>query len=243
MNFDKMRKEAFRRLKISREKADEGLQFEIAIQTQDSKCRAQMQKDLEIYPLYDGVAMWMDDGAGLAKYFPKDMERVALLLRLGHEELPIFRFEGGITERSKKAFISNRKELGKVRKVIMRYSTKRGDYVTTVVGEKGVLLLDGFSTGYGGEGPHGLIWLLEQGGIAVNGEYFGRNILGAGPEKGVDVYTLSAGALPCTECENGLMIRAPEKDKPFDEKTFGGEGFWEAWECDSCGRVYHEPFD
>jgi len=77
----------------------------------------------------------------------------------------------------------------------------------------------------------------------VNGEYFGRNILGSGPEKGVNVYTLSAGTVPCTECEDGLMVRAPEKDKPFDKKTFGGEGFWEAWECDSCGRVYHEPFD
>lgn len=83
IDFDKVRDEAFRRLKEDRKRADVDLQWKIGEQIENRACLVQVLRDLGIYPLWDGVAMWMDKKAGLAHYCPEDMERVAKVLGLG----------------------------------------------------------------------------------------------------------------------------------------------------------------
>jgi len=82
IDFDKARDEAFGRLKKDRKKADVDLQWSVAEQIKNNACLVQALRDLGIYPLWDAVAMWMDKNAGLARYCPEDMERVARLLGL-----------------------------------------------------------------------------------------------------------------------------------------------------------------
>lgn len=47
----------------------------------------------------------------------------------------------------------------------------------------------------------------------------------------------------CKDCHTGIMRRNEKKDYSFSKDTLNGEGFWECWECDSCGREDFEPFD
>lgn len=87
MDFDKARDEAFKRLREERDNGRplmciSGLRSSIIAQLTSYPCLVQVSRDLNVYPLYDAVAMWMDKKAGLARYFPEDMKRVANLLEL-----------------------------------------------------------------------------------------------------------------------------------------------------------------
>lgn len=73
-------------------------------------------------------------------------------------------FPAGVTEYSKEQFLKYRDELGEIIKVEIAKIDEL-EYTTRIHGTKAILILDGFSFGYGGEGPHGLIWLLKQCGL------------------------------------------------------------------------------
>jgi len=75
--------------------------------------------------------------------------------------MKVFRQErAGITELSKRYVNEHLAEIGEVEQVKI-YVDEQGDYITEIVGSEGVIIVDGFSWGYGGEGPHGLLWLLR----------------------------------------------------------------------------------
>lgn len=91
-----------------------------------------------------------------------------------HESLGITHLHGegdhGYTEASKRFFERYRSEVPNPTEVVLHYE---GDddwtFVTYVVDESGVALaMFGFAWGYGGEGPRGLAWLLEQIGWTVD---------------------------------------------------------------------------
>jgi len=82
IDFDKARDKAFGKLKTDRKKASLDSAILIDRDIKDAMCARQVRVDLAIYPLWDAVAMWMDKNAGLARYFPEDMERVARRLEL-----------------------------------------------------------------------------------------------------------------------------------------------------------------
>jgi len=71
----------------------------------------------------------------------------------------------GVTEISKNEFERNKNRLGEIKEVRVEGATGKSDTIVKVIGTKAVLWLDGFAVGYMGEGPHGLIWLLEQVGV------------------------------------------------------------------------------
>jgi hypothetical protein len=76
------------------------------------------------------------------------------------EDKKVFRqARAGITIHSKRYVEEHIAEIGKVEQVKIRQED--GDYITEIVGSEGVIIVDGFSWGYGGEGPHGLLWLLK----------------------------------------------------------------------------------
>ena len=69
----------------------------------------------------------------------------------------------GVTVTSKEEFTRLRLELGEIKKVVVKnLVTNPVDTETIVVGSEAHLHLDGFSMGYRGEGPHGMIWLLKE---------------------------------------------------------------------------------
>jgi len=72
-------------------------------------------------------------------------------------------FPAGVTEYSKEQFLKYRGELGRIIKVVIMEISD--EFSTYIHGSEAILVLDGFSFGYRGEGPHGLIWLLEQCGM------------------------------------------------------------------------------
>lgn len=75
--------------------------------------------------------------------------------------MKLFRQErAGITELSKKYVDEHLPEIGEVKYVLI-YVEDNGDYITEIRGSEGMIVVDGFSWGYGGEGPHGLLWLLR----------------------------------------------------------------------------------
>lgn len=80
---------------------------------------------------------------------------------------------GGVTIISKNEFIRLQDTVGKVECVVVtnlvfKPSDDASEYLypvdveTIVIGNKARLHLDGFAMGYLGEGPRGLIWLLDQ---------------------------------------------------------------------------------
>ena len=66
----------------------------------------------------------------------------------------------GITEESKKFVQKNLRKVGEVIEVAVQYDKENCFYRTTIVGEKKDIEVTGFSVGYCGEGPSGMIWLL-----------------------------------------------------------------------------------
>jgi len=75
--------------------------------------------------------------------------------------MKVFRQErAGITELSKRYVNEHLAEIGEV-EAVKTYVDERGDYITEIVGSEGKIIVDGFSWGYCGEGPHGLLWLLR----------------------------------------------------------------------------------
>ena len=76
----------------------------------------------------------------------------------------------GITELSKKYVNEHLPEIGRILTVKIHVD-ENGDYITEIAGSEGTIIVDGFAWGYGGEGPHGLLWLLKDklgGGDEVN---------------------------------------------------------------------------
>lgn len=73
------------------------------------------------------------------------------------------RASGGVTERSKQAFLGHMREVEfQVERVALAYVTDPAwDFLVYLIDAGGrALVYDGFSWGYGGEGPAGLRWLL-----------------------------------------------------------------------------------
>ena len=66
----------------------------------------------------------------------------------------------GITELSKKFAEEHLPKIGTVSEVFC-YINSDGDSITIIRGSEGTIIVDGFTWGYGGEGPHGLLWLLS----------------------------------------------------------------------------------
>ena len=65
------------------------------------------------------------------------------------------------TEKSKKFVTQNILKLGSVTQVSMYVEQDKSVFNTWIYGTKGILVTDGFSIGYNGEGPHGFEWLLK----------------------------------------------------------------------------------
>ncbi len=72
--------------------------------------------------------------------------------------------ESGATDDSKAIFEAYHDQVGAPKIVVLAYVTEPGwEFLTYVVGEGNqAICLDGFAWGFGGSGPHGLKWLLEQ---------------------------------------------------------------------------------
>ena len=66
----------------------------------------------------------------------------------------------GITELSKKFVEEHLPKIGTVSGASCRINSD-GDSITSIRGSEGTIEVDGFSWGYAGEGPHGLLWLLK----------------------------------------------------------------------------------
>ena len=67
-----------------------------------------------------------------------------------------------ITERSKRSFEDYQYELGEIQMVSISWDKEYLEYTTIVQGEFESITLTGFSIGYKGEGPSGLMWLLDR---------------------------------------------------------------------------------
>jgi len=70
----------------------------------------------------------------------------------------------GYTSESKQYVKRYLKRIGRIQSVLCE-STKIvgvGEYTTTITGENGTMKLSGFNCGYRGEGPHGLLWLMNE---------------------------------------------------------------------------------
>jgi len=70
----------------------------------------------------------------------------------------------GITEMSVEFVKKNLERLGRPQSVVITKVASL-DWVTEIVGSRGEIVTDGFSTGYSGEGPTGLRTVLELLGI------------------------------------------------------------------------------
>lgn len=68
----------------------------------------------------------------------------------------------GITERSKTQFSEYKNDLGVIHTVEIEWDKDTLDYHTIIQAENDRLHFSGFSIGYSGEGPEGLIWLLDE---------------------------------------------------------------------------------
>ena len=76
----------------------------------------------------------------------------------------------GITQKSKEYVTQYLPKIGTVQSVEIHWDKENIDYTTTITGTTGTINVTGFSIGYGGEGPHGLAWLLETLKVPVNAE-------------------------------------------------------------------------
>lgn len=65
------------------------------------------------------------------------------------------------TVRSKKYVTQHINKLGSVSQVSIYIEQDKAAFNTWIHGTKGILITDGFSIGYAGEGPHGFEWLLK----------------------------------------------------------------------------------
>jgi hypothetical protein len=66
----------------------------------------------------------------------------------------------GITEESKEYVRKHLKLIGAVEKVELRRLPRSAE--TRIIGRDGTITVDGFEWGYHGEGPKGLLWLLNE---------------------------------------------------------------------------------
>lgn len=67
----------------------------------------------------------------------------------------------GVTELSKKFVEKHLREIGRLRHVMCCGFPEVVEYLTCITGDEGRIVVDGFAWGYGGTGPHGLLWLLK----------------------------------------------------------------------------------
>lgn len=67
----------------------------------------------------------------------------------------------GITEESKKFVLRYLDKIGKTREIGIKWDKEKIEYITTIIGTTGRIIVDGFSIGYNGEGSNGLEWLLD----------------------------------------------------------------------------------
>jgi len=74
----------------------------------------------------------------------------------------------GVTEESKKFVEKHLKYVGKPSKVILKYDKHHEEFHTIICGTECAIDVDGFAWGYGGEGPHGLLWLLHKLGMTIH---------------------------------------------------------------------------
>lgn len=83
MNFEKAREQALERLKTERRKATPFEQALVAahavLYVAEPSIWYQLDYDLSTYPLYDALAMWLDEESGLAAAVPEMMAHVARL--------------------------------------------------------------------------------------------------------------------------------------------------------------------
>lgn len=87
MNLKQAREKALKRLEIERRKATPYEQALVAAMVAMFAVRhsvepsiwRQLDYDLRIYPLYDALAMWLDEESGLASAAPEMMVEVARL--------------------------------------------------------------------------------------------------------------------------------------------------------------------
>jgi len=87
----------------------------------------------------------------------------------------------GITEESIKYLWECLPNIGKVEEVKIEWDKESCDYTTTVVGSEADVEVFGFSVGYGGEGPSGLVWLLGEVGMTFQPE----DVFGSIKSKGI----------------------------------------------------------
>ncbi|MBA7624524.1 hypothetical protein ES703_31933 [subsurface metagenome] len=76
------------------------------------------------------------------------------VVEMEHQPTIYIQPRAGITELSKKFVEEHLPKIGAVSEVFC-YINDRGDYITSISGSKGGIIVDGFSWGYAGEGPHG----------------------------------------------------------------------------------------
>lgn len=65
---------------------------------------------------------------------------------------------GGVTQESLEFFQRNYRRIGEIRAVNI---DQHRDFSMEIVGVDGIMLLSGCNCGYGGEGPHGSVAILE----------------------------------------------------------------------------------
>jgi len=75
----------------------------------------------------------------------------------------LYSADGGVTQDALKFWRLHRGTLGRVTRV--RAIADRSGCLVFVEGTDAVMLLEGFHIGYGGEGPRGLVTLLEEAGL------------------------------------------------------------------------------
>jgi hypothetical protein len=85
-----------------------------------------------------------------------------------HLPLRLVEPDHGITRESLDCFARNRKRIGDISYVYLLYPEGLDwNFWTVLVSPKGAWAFSGFAWGYGGEGPRGLISILEQIGFEI----------------------------------------------------------------------------
>lgn len=92
--------------------------------------------------------------------------------------------EHGITKISKEFVTQNIKKIEPVLAVTVYFNPNKVWYWTQIIGTHGQIWVSGFSLGYGGEGPHGLWWLLESIGFAEEGSEVEKAVFGGAAQAG-----------------------------------------------------------